>query len=317
MKIEDFGSKGEIFSYGMMNFDIEKLVKELNSGKYNYEIKEIKPFNPKESFIYIDDSKLPKEINYDKPIALFLTFKYKGSETNIIVDGNHRMYKAYKDGVDSVKILVIKDINLIKKIIYGYGKNFGKEIKKHITEDVERIPENILERLRKKFKLKKYCVGAQGCHGRIYELTNGNLLKVTTSPSESYIASKLVGKNLKHIANVYWVKKIKDEELWIYEVEKIKIPWKSEDILLYEEITGDWFEVDDWISQKENKKDKDKIKFFDEGLEKIKEEVKSLGIHERALDLHIFNLGIKNGELAIFDLDDAMRTKFDTEEIDL
>jgi hypothetical protein len=313
MGIKDFGHKGEIFSIGTFNFDIQMLVKELNTGKYKYETKEIKPFNPEESLIYIDKDKLPKNIDYKKPISLFLSFKYKDNQTNMIVDGNHRMYKAWQDGIESVKIIVVKDINLIKKISYTYGgvaqqNNF----KKQITEDVERIPNDILGRLRKKFKLKKYCVGQEGCYGRVYELTNGNLLKVTTSQSEANIASKLVGKNLKYIANVYWVNKIKGEELWIYEVEKLKIPWTQQDIFLYEELMGDWFEL-----EKESPQVQKRAKFFLDGLDLIKNEIYSLGFSDRVLDLHIYNLGLKNGNLAIFDLDDAMRTKFDTQEIEL
>jgi hypothetical protein len=312
MNIDDFGSKGEIFSFGIMNFDVEKLVKELNTGKYKYEIKEIKPFNPQESLIAVYKDKLPKNIDYNKPISLFVSFKYKDHQTNMIVDGNHRMYKAWVDGIDLVKVVIVKDIELIKKVSYTYGGRKQQTVfKKQITEDVERIPNDMLDRLRKKFKLKKFCVGAQGCYGRVYELTNGNLLKVTTSQSEASVASKLVGKNLKYIANIYWVKKIKGEELWIYEVEKLKIPWTQQDIWLYEELTGDWFELD-----KETPQVQKKAKFFLDGIDLITDEVLSLRISNSALDLHIHNLGIKNGNLAIFDLDDVV-SFYSGDEIEL
>lgn len=312
MNISDFGSKGEIFSFGIMNFDVEQLVKELNTGKYKYEIKEIKPFNPQESLIAVYKDKLPKNIDYNKPISLFVSFKYKGYQTNMIVDGNHRMHKAWLDGIDLVKVVIVKDIELIKKVSYTYGgRKQQNDFKKQITEDVERIPNDILDRLRKKFKLKKFCVGAQGCYGRVYELTNGNLLKVTTSQSEASVASKLVGKNLKYIANVYWVKKIKGEELWIYEVEKLKIPWTQQDIWLYEDLTGDWFELDEESPQVQKR-----VKFFLDGIELITDEVLSLRISSSALDLHIHNLGIKNGNLAIFDLDDVV-SFYSGDEIEL
>jgi hypothetical protein len=190
--------------------------------------------------------------------------------------------------------------------------------KEHIRSQVRKVLLNEMEKI---YGFDVIGITGSGDNGMAYELSNGNILKVTTSSSEAYIAHKLIGKNLKHVANVYWIKKSKDK--YIYEVEKLDTNWSDSDRQLWDVlimIIDDDYMLEEFQNMSHNEKiayltelgfderegipDEDRINFFINGLKSVSQELEST--HKsllKAMDLGIDNFGIKNGELAVFDLD--------------
>lgn len=152
----------------------------------------------------------------------------------------------------------------------------------------------------------------KGDFGEAYETDNGQVLKITSSPSEVEIAKKIIGKNISSFAQIYDVKNINgynfilqekleyDDDIEnkfsqlqdILEKQGLSVQYlgyldedelSSEDQTLYQELSG-----------------------FINDLENINRAYRNLGIE--ASDIRPENLGYdKNGNLKAFDIDEKRR----------
>jgi len=296
------------------NFDSSKIVlgsetktererkynESLNTGKEFFKGVPVKGNTPEERQKYILNStaKFLKSSNAH-PIGL-----YKMGNQYLVWDGAHRAWIAQKLGLP------------LKAYVVTTTKESLTE--KHIRSQVRKVLLNEMEKI---YGFDVIGIAGSGDNGMAYELSNGNILKITKSPSEAYIAHKLIGKNLKHVANVYWVKKIEDK--YIYELEKLDTNWSDSDRQLWDVlimIIDDDYMLEEFQNMSHNEKiayltelgfderegipDDSRINFFINGLKSVSQELEST--HKsllKAMDLGIDNFGIKNGELAVFDLD--------------
>lgn len=132
-----------------------------------------------------------------------------------------------------------------------------------------------------------------GNSGVAYLLHDNKVLKITTDITEFLVANKLKGKNLKKISNIYETHKIKNQNVYIIILEYLN-PLSEELFELIEEYNTT------------NIKYKDDSKFdqLKEQLKEIELELKSNGITNPTDFDWWMNMGLKNGNLAVFDAGD-------------
>jgi len=148
----------------------------------------------------------------------------------------------------------------------------------------------------------------KGDFGEAYETDNGQVLKITSSPSEVDIAKKLIGKNTA-FAQIYDVKKINGYNFILQEKleqdDNIENKFYQIQNLLEEQglpiqylgyLDEDELAPEDKILYQE-------LSSFINDIENINREYRNLGIE--ASDIRPENLGYdKNGNLKAFDIDD-------------
>ena len=130
------------FTINGLEINSNDIYDKIQSDKIDYEIKTIDVFNPKIIIKKIDtDFAIKLKNDYKKPIGIIYEVK-DGSQ--YLIDGNHRMYKAWLDGVKYVKVYVIKEkkyLNNKNKMLYLQNKNNNSmktkrvHIKRHIAKN--------------------------------------------------------------------------------------------------------------------------------------------------------------------------------------
>jgi len=142
-----------------------------------------------------------------------------------------------------------------------------------------------------------------GNMGVAYILDGGKVLKITTDKTEFLVANKLKGKNLKRISNIYETYKIKDQDVYIIVLEYLdSLP--EELFELVENYNGSlgWEPEFDWLNIQ---------------LNDIETELKNNGISDpKDFDWGL-NMGLKNGNLAVFDVGDQTINYDDYPELDI
>jgi hypothetical protein len=157
-----------------------------------------------------------------------------------------------------------------------------------------------------------------GEYGNAYSLGNGNVLKITNSPSEFELAGQIKGKNLPGIVKIYdwgWYKEEKPTLYYIV-MEELDTDSSIEDLFQRTEmiLTTQGLDVSQIGNFDEEEYDGSegdldpKIQKFMNDLYIIYRSCQQLGI--RVPDLNYGNLGYdKSGNLTLFDVSDraAMR----------
>lgn len=128
--------KDEEFNFLGFSFDINLAVKFLKTAK----IKRINTYNPSEKTltrIYPEvlDQYSDKKIDFNEPQGIMIQFNYKNNPFSAPIDGNHRIYKAWKYGLKEIKVYVINDIDVVKEIMHNTPKRILKNITKYDLQE--------------------------------------------------------------------------------------------------------------------------------------------------------------------------------------
>lgn len=146
-----------------------------------------------------------------------------------------------------------------------------------------------------------------GTKGTVFNIDNGQVLKITTSKNEAEFCNELIGKHLKHHVDVYSVKQIGTEE-GLYMIERAYLENLTKDdkasyrMMLGHEhsVSREGFqeriksEIVDLRAEEEEKL----INLFDDFRAMI-QELKELGLTPN--DFFPENVGFKDGKVACFD----------------
>lgn len=102
-----------------------------------------------------------------------------------------------------------------------YFEGFAKEPEElDLTEN-----QTLLDKIKTKLNIKEktHNIGG-GMFGWAHDIGNNKVLKITKDKSEAVNSQKIIGKNLKHLANVFDVKKLKtnNKEYYLIILEKLK-----------------------------------------------------------------------------------------------
>lgn len=138
-----------------------------------------------------------------------------------------------KDYVE-VKNLGYKD-NVLKYFdVGGYSSkesDFG-DVDKILLPEVDGIKlvnkeqiNNLIKKVAKKLNISEFKYIGSGHNGVAYDIGNNRVLKITHDRSEAMMNMKLMGKDLKYIANtynVYKINNINNDDLYVILLEKLK-----------------------------------------------------------------------------------------------
>jgi hypothetical protein len=145
-----------------------------------------------------------------------------------------------------------------------------------------------------------------GNSGVAYILDGGKVLKITTDKTEFLVANKLKGKNLKRISNIFETYKIKEQDVYIIVLEYLH------------SLSEELFElVEEYNGTNIKKKDNSKFNWLKEQLKEIEIELKNNGIPNPTDFDWWMNMGLKNGNLAVFDVGDKTIDYKDYPEFDI
>jgi hypothetical protein len=142
-----------------------------------------------------------------------------------------------------------------------------------------------------------------GNNGVAYILDGGKVLKITTDKTEFLVANKLKGKNLKRISNIYETYKIKDQGVYIIVLEYLdSLPEELFELVKNYNGSFGWGPEFDWLIIQ---------------LNDIETELKNNGISDPKDFDWGMNMGLKNGNLAVFDVGDQTINYGDYPELDI
>jgi hypothetical protein len=145
-----------------------------------------------------------------------------------------------------------------------------------------------------------------GNSGVAYILDGGKVLKITTDKTEFLVANKLKGKNLKRISNIYETHKIKDQDVYIIVLEYL------------DSLSEELFElVEKYNETNIKKKNNPEFDWLKTQLNDIETELKNNGISNPTDFDWWMNMGLKNGNLAVFDVGDKTIDYSDFPELDI
>lgn len=145
-----------------------------------------------------------------------------------------------------------------------------------------------------------------GNHGYAYLLSDNKVLKITTDTSEFLVANKLKGKKLKRISNVYDTYKLNMSDVYIIVLEYIQ-PLSDE----LRDILEEWIYINN-----PDEKNELEVWVFNE-IKNIFDELKSNNIENPYDYKWWMNMGLKNGNLAVFDVGDKSIIYNDYDNLDI
>ena len=79
---------------------------------------------------------------------------------------------------------------------------------------------NIGDKILKRMNIKDHSMMDFGSNGVSYDIKNGKVLKITTDITEAYNSRKLIGKENKHLSNIYHVYKVKGSSNLLTDINK-------------------------------------------------------------------------------------------------
>ncbi len=154
-----------------------------------------------------------------------------------------------------------------------------------------------------------------GKNGVAYKLSNGHVLKITFSKKEAISSNSLVGKKLNFHADIYNVKQLRDEPLYIIEKEYLDEIPENEKLLFFtmlqilQEAKRKDLNFEDVLkshnkhftgNEYESSEDQNSILQLYNHLKQIEDEyISSTG--DIADDINISNVGYKDNKVACFD----------------
>lgn len=145
-----------------------------------------------------------------------------------------------------------------------------------------------------------------GNSGVAYMLEDSKVLKITTDKTEFLVANKLKGKNLKRISNIFETYKIKDQDVYIIVLEYL------------DSLSEELFElVEEYNGTNIKNKNNPEFDWLKIQLNDIETELKNNGISNPTDFDWWMNMGLKNGNLAVFDVGDKTINYSDYLELDI
>lgn len=180
-----------------------------------------------------------------------------------------------------------------------------------IGEDIDDLPRHLTDKSyitkianKLGYELTSYL--DSGNNGSAYTLKGNKVLKITTDKTEFLVATKLKGKKLNRVSEIYNTYKINNLDVYIIVLELLE-PLPEDLFLIIEEYNGT------------NIKNKTSHKFdwLRNELNEIINELKSSGISNPTDVDWWMNMGIKNGKLSVFDVGDTTIDYTNFESIDL
>ncbi len=208
-----------------------------------------------------------------------------------------------------------------------------KKIREILTEHY--LKDYTIQRILKMFGINPLHKLGEGSFGEAYAWGNHQALKITTDQSEAVFANGIKSQKFTHVTNVYNVNKLKGENVFIIFLEKLE-PLLDEDIIwaldymhiindsyqnrkskftsfanFLDTVAGtqeDMFDYADWfndtIHQMLREIPREKILWVQKQYEAI---IRELDTHKSIkngyTDIHAGNMGLKNGNLAVYDIE--------------
>ena len=117
---------GALFSFFDVQYDIDKAYRMINSGEYIFEIKSIPTYEIKHRSF---NKGYSDSLNPDFSVAQGLVIKLPNGN-DLLIDGNHRMNKAFTSGRKEMRVFYIdnpKTIKRFSKKIFAGGGNVDKK----------------------------------------------------------------------------------------------------------------------------------------------------------------------------------------------
>ncbi len=108
---EELEKGGALFSFFDMQYDIDKAYRMINSGEYIFEIKSIPTYEIKHRSF---NKKYSDSLTPDFSVAQGLMIKLPNGN-DLLIDGNHRMNKAFTSGLKEMLVFYIDNSKTIKK----------------------------------------------------------------------------------------------------------------------------------------------------------------------------------------------------------
>lgn len=206
--------------------------------------------------------------------------------------------------VITFEAIPLKNIRIIQK---GTGNSLEENL---VDEDIDALPSKFgspyyADQISSKlgYKLLRYL--DSGNNGYAYTLEGGKVLKITSDVIEFNVASKLKGKTLNRISNVYETYKIKDLDAYIIILEELEV------------LTVDEIEEIDAAVHLTIDKRRELYPELSNQFDEIKQELINNGIPRPSDYAWWMNMGIKNGKLSVFDVGDHTIEYHDYETLDL
>lgn len=147
-----------------------------------------------------------------------------------------------------------------------------------------------------------------GSYGTVFHYGTHLVLKVTTDDNEAVFANTIKHKKFKHISNVESVFKIKNHPgYYVIILEKLE-PIQDENVLNALEILPIYNDEDgfsdhaDWIKKQMATIPPDVFKKTKQQYLEIIDELEKTRLPDGYADVHVGNIGIKNGNLAVYDI---------------
>ncbi len=123
-----------------IGFDVAKIYAGIKSGKIPYQLETVATYNPSDKGIHISDEIIQenasKSIDTTKPTGLWVAFNINGELMVIAIDGNHKMYRLHEDGVKSTTIIMVTDIDAIKKNM-DVAARYKKRMTAYVVDKME------------------------------------------------------------------------------------------------------------------------------------------------------------------------------------
>ncbi len=160
------------------------------------------------------------------------------------------------------------------------------------------LHKNVINNIMQRFDLKISDKMDDGTYGSAFHYGDHLVLKITSDSSEAVFANNLKHKKFKHIANIESVFKMKNYPgYFVIILEKLK-PINDEkfmDVIYY---------LKDNDIDRLNKliPDEEKRNFYIHQYNEMVKELEKAKLPNGYTDLHGGNIGIKNGNLACYDL---------------
>lgn len=132
--------KGQVFIYYNNQYDIDKAYKLINSGLIQFDIKEVPVYNARHQAF---NKEYSDGLNPDYSLAQGLMIRLPNGN-DFLIDGHHRMAKAYAKGLKKMKVYYISNpetVGKFSKKLFGEGglvnpmKDTGRRLKKAVRTD--------------------------------------------------------------------------------------------------------------------------------------------------------------------------------------
>jgi hypothetical protein len=157
---------------------------------------------------------------------------------------------------------------------------------------------DIITTLNKKYSLKYIKRGSQGLAFKI----NNKVLKITKDKEEAKIAQYIISNQSKYFNKIYSVKKIMNSNYYLIISKFVTVLNKKEQDISFKFLIDTNINHQEFINQF---KDKSKVKFIIESINKIISELIKYDLMSYNIDLHSKNLGYDKDIIVFFDISDS------------